>query len=100
MYTSLLFTLAPAIALAAPLIQQQNPIPGRYIVKMQGNSQTMVASAMASLATPPEHEYFFGGFTGFAGSLSYTDLTRLQASSSVSWCGDICGPHNLIRTMR
>lgn len=83
MYTSLLLAL-PVAALAAPLVQQRNAIPGKYIVKLKDDTVSTLSSIKANLAKAPEHEYSFAGFNGFAGTLSATELANLQASSSVS----------------
>ena len=83
MYTSLLLALAPAV-LAAPLIKQSNPIPGKYIVKFKTDAITSMSSIKAQIATAPEYEYTSTGFKGFAGALSAEELSKLQASSAVS----------------
>lgn len=84
MYRSLLLALAPAAVLAAPLIEQANPIPGKYIVKFKSNSFSALDSVKANLKNAPEHEYTIGSFSGFAGTLSTDELAKLQASSAVS----------------
>ncbi|KAJ4359576.1 uncharacterized protein N0V89_000131 [Didymosphaeria variabile] len=85
MYTSLLLALAPAAALAAPLLQQRDALPGKYIVKMKSDTMSTMSSMTADLANVPEHEYSFSGFTGFAGTLSDTELANLKASSAVDY---------------
>jgi hypothetical protein len=85
MFTSLLFALAPAAALAAPLIKQRDAIPGKYIVKFKSDAIIAFDSVMNTLEVAPEHQYSFQGFEGFAGTLSATELANLQASKSVSW---------------
>ncbi|KAL1591724.1 hypothetical protein SLS60_011723 [Paraconiothyrium brasiliense] len=84
MYTSLLVALAPAAALAAPLFEQRNALPGKYIVKYKSDTVS-TSSIQANLANAPEHEYAFGGFTGFAGTLSDTELAKLKASDAVEY---------------
>lgn len=83
MYTSLLLALAPAV-LAAPLIEQSNPIPGKYIVKFKDDSITTLDTIKSEIANAPQFEYNLDGFKGFAGALSTDEITKLQASSSVS----------------
>jgi len=83
MYTSLLLALLPAV-FAAPLIKQRDAkaIPGKYIVKFKGEVSVMDA-VRAEIANTPDHEYSFGGFNGFAGTLSAAELEKLQASDAV-----------------
>ncbi|KAF2449279.1 elastase-like serine protease [Karstenula rhodostoma CBS 690.94] len=87
MYTSLLLAIAPAAALAAPLLQQRDAIPGKYIVKFKSNANTLstLTSMKGTLSEAPGYEYSFGGFNGFAGELSTTELAKLQASDSVEY---------------
>ena len=84
MYTSLLLALAPAV-LAAPLIQQSNPIPGKYIVKFKDDAITAFGSVKAQISNAPEFEYTQTGFKGFAGSLSAEEVSKLQADQSVEY---------------
>lgn len=86
MYTSLLLAIAPAAALAAPLLQQRDAIPGKYIIKFKSNTDTVsaLASVKVAVSEAPEHEYSFGDFNGFAGSLSSAEVAKLQVSDSVS----------------
>ncbi|KAF1977475.1 subtilisin-like serine protease-like protein PR1A [Bimuria novae-zelandiae CBS 107.79] len=84
MYTSLLLAFAPAV-LAAPLIEQRNPIPGKYIVKLKTDTIASMGSVKAKLAETPEHEFTMNGFTGFAGTLSDAELATLKASSAVEY---------------
>ena len=88
MYTSLLLALAPAV-LAAPLIEQSNPIPGKYIVKFKDDAITAFGSIKAQISNAPEFEYTQTGFKGFAGSLSAEEVSKLQSDSSVSCCNQI-----------
>jgi hypothetical protein len=85
MLTSLFIALAPAVALAAPLLKQRDAIPGKYIVKFKSDAVFAFESVTNTLAVAPEHQYSFQGFEGFAGVLSATELAHLQASNSVSW---------------
>ncbi|KAJ4295282.1 hypothetical protein N0V90_007293 [Kalmusia sp. IMI 367209] len=85
LYTSLLLALAPAAALAAPLIKQRDAIAGKYIVKFKSDAVSALSSITATIASTPDHEYAFEGFSGFAGSLSATELEKLQASDSVEY---------------
>jgi hypothetical protein len=86
MYSALLLALLPA-AFAAPLIKPRAPlVAGKYIVKFKGEIHTTaIDEAKASLASAPDFEYSFGGFNGFAGTLSDEELAKLQASDSVSF---------------
>ncbi|KAL5382319.1 hypothetical protein PMIN06_009923 [Paraphaeosphaeria minitans] len=87
MYSSLLLALAPVAALAAPLLEQRNAIPGKYIVKLKNKANTLsvLASMKVALFKEPEYDYSFGSFNGFAGELSATELAKLQASGSVEY---------------
>ncbi|KAF2690018.1 elastase-like serine protease [Lentithecium fluviatile CBS 122367] len=87
MYSSLLLALLPA-AFAAPLIKPRDStlIAGKYIVKFKGEMHTSaIDEAKASLASAPDFEYSFGGFNGFAGTLSDDELAQLQASDAVEY---------------
>lgn len=88
MYTaSLLLALLPS-AFAAPLIIPRDTtlIPGKYIVKMKSDaSKADLDEAKALLANSPDHEYEFGGFNGFAGSVSATTVSKLQDLNAVEW---------------
>jgi hypothetical protein len=47
-------------------------------------SQADLDAAKALLATSPDHEYGFGGFNGFAGSVSASTVSKLQNTDAVS----------------
>ena len=88
MYSSLLLALLPA-AFAAPLIipRDDTLIPGKYIVKFKGElSTTAIDDVKASIAETPDFTYSFGGFNGFAGTLSEEELANLQANDAVRLC--------------
>ncbi|KAF2739732.1 subtilisin-like serine protease-like protein PR1A [Polyplosphaeria fusca] len=87
MYKSLLLALLP-YALGAPLITPRGSalVPGKYIVKFNaGVAKEKIDEAKALLANSPDHEYDFGGFTGFAGSISSTTVSKLQALDAVEY---------------
>lgn len=87
MYTSLLLALLP-YALGAPLIIPRGSalVPGKFIVKFNaGAAKESIEEAKALLANSPDHEYDFGGFTGFAGSISSTTVSKLQTLDAVEF---------------
>ena len=83
---SLLLALLPT-ALAAPLLAHPRGtqvIPNKYIVKMKVDaSQADLDAAKALLTNAPDHEYGFGGFNGFAGTVSAATVTKLQQTEAV-----------------
>ncbi|KAF2874489.1 alkaline serine protease P32 [Massariosphaeria phaeospora] len=87
MHSSLLLALIPT-ALAAPLIipRDETLIPGKYIVKFKGEVVTAAHDeAKALVDGTPDFEYSFGGFNGFAGTLSDEALAQLQTLDSVEY---------------
>lgn len=87
MYTSLLLALLPA-AFAAPLIKPRADtlIAGKYIVKFKGEVLTAAVDEVKTMvASAPDFEYSFGGFNGFAGTLSEEELEKLQALDTVEY---------------
>jgi len=85
MYSSLILALLPA-AFAAPLLKPRDTtlIANKFIVKFKGELHTTaIDEVKAALANTPDFEYSFGGFNGFAGTLSDEELTQLQASDAV-----------------
>ncbi|KAF2258771.1 protease [Lojkania enalia] len=87
MYASILLALLP-YALGAPLIIPRGSalVPGKYIVKFNAHaSKESVDEAKALLASSPDHEYEFGGFNGFSGSVSPSALSRLQQLDAVEY---------------
>lgn len=87
MYSSLLLGLLPT-AFAAPLLKPRGAavIAGKYIVKFKGEMHTSaIDEVKASLASTPDFDYAFGGFNGFAGSLSDEEVEKLKASDSVEY---------------
>jgi hypothetical protein len=85
MYSSLVLALLPA-AFAAPLIKPRDAtlIADKFIVKFKGELHTAaIDDVKASLASTPDYEYSFGGFNGFAGTLSDSEIAQLQASDAV-----------------
>lgn len=90
MQFSLLLSLLPALALAAPapIVQPRagSPIPGRYIVRLQNdNFQTILASALKLLPKDPAHIYQFEGFSGFAAELADNIVDLIRALPGVSY---------------
>ena len=85
MHYSLILALLP-YALAAPLITPRGTalIPGKYIVKLKAEaSKENLEEAKALLTSAPDHEYEFGDFSGFAGSISPSTVSKLQALDAV-----------------
>jgi hypothetical protein len=86
MYTAaLLLALLPA-AFAAPLIVPRDVklVPNKFIVKMKPEaSKADLAKAKALLSKTVDHDYAFGGFNGFAGSMDKATVSKLQALKSV-----------------
>ncbi|KAG9203157.1 subtilisin-like serine protease [Epicoccum nigrum] len=90
MQLSLLLSLLPALALAAPapIIQPRagSPIPGRYIVRLKNeNLQNVLENALKLLPKDPAHVYQFEGFTGFAAEINDNIVKLLQAFPGVSY---------------
>jgi len=90
MQLSLLLSLLPALALAAPapIIQPRagSPIPGRYIVRLKNeNLQTALENALKLLPKDPAHVYQFEGFSGFAAEINDNVVKLLQALPGVSY---------------
>jgi subtilisin family serine protease len=90
MQLSLLLSLLPALALAAPapIIQPRagSPIPGRYIVRLKNeNLQNVLENALKLLSKDPAHVYQFEGFTGFAAEINDNIVKLLQAFPGVSY---------------
>jgi len=87
MYSSLLLALLPT-TFAAPLLRPRDAtlIANKFIVKFKGEVHTTAFDEVkASLASKPDFEYSFGGFNGFAGTLSDAELAQLQASDAVEY---------------
>lgn len=88
MYTaSLLVALLPA-AFAAPLLipRDSKLIADKFIVKLRPEaSKADLEEAKALLAKTPDYDYEFGGFNGFAGSISPSTVSKLQALDAVEW---------------
>lgn len=87
MHTSVLLALLPYV-LAAPLITPQGVqlVPGKFIVKLKAEAtKENLEEAKALLTNAPDHEFDFGGFTGFAGSISPATITKLQALDAVEY---------------
>ncbi|KAF2657881.1 elastase-like serine protease [Lophiostoma macrostomum CBS 122681] len=85
-------------ALAAPLLTPRAAqlIPGKYIVKMKADaSQADLDAAKALLANSPDHEYSFGGFNGFAGSVSASTVSKLQQTDAVEWIQQDAQVHSM-----
>jgi hypothetical protein len=85
MYSSVLLALLP-VAFAAPLLKPRdaNLIANKFIVKFKGEFHTTAIDEIkATLANTPDFNYSFGGFNGFAGTLSDEELSQLQASDAV-----------------
>ncbi|KAF2001931.1 subtilisin-like serine protease-like protein PR1A [Amniculicola lignicola CBS 123094] len=87
MHASLLLALLPS-ALAAPLIIPRGSalVPGKYIVKFKSDaSESNLEEAKALLAHTPDHDYDFGAFKGFSGSVSSKTISKLQALDAVEY---------------
>lgn len=82
MQLSFLLSLLPVLALAAPapvvrlqpapILRPQagDPIPGRYIVRLQNQGlPTILEGALKLIKTEPAHVYRFGNFFGFAAEI-------------------------------
>ncbi|KAJ8118782.1 hypothetical protein OPT61_g311 [Boeremia exigua] len=90
MQLSLLLSLLPVLALAAPapVIQPRagTPIPGRYIVRLKNQGlQLILESALKLLKKEPAHVYKFGNFGGFAAELSDDVVQLLQNLPGVEY---------------
>ncbi|KAF2800149.1 serine protease [Melanomma pulvis-pyrius CBS 109.77] len=87
MHSSFLLALLPYV-LAAPLITPRGValVPGKFIVKMKTEaSKENLEEAKALLANAPDHEFDFGGFNGFSGSISPSTISKLQALDAVEY---------------
>jgi subtilisin family serine protease len=85
MHSAILLSLLPYV-LAAPLIVPRGAalVPGKFIVKLKADaSKANLEEAKALLAKSPDHEFDFGGFTGFSGSVSPSGIAKLQALDAV-----------------
>lgn len=85
MHSAILLALLPYV-LAAPLIIPRGAalVPGKFIVKLKAEaSKENLEEAKALLAKSPDHEFDFGGFTGFSGSVSPSAIAKLQALDAV-----------------
>lgn len=90
MQLSLLLSLLPALALAAPapIIQPRagSPIPGKYIVRLENqNLQNILEAALKLLPKDPAHVYNFGNFNGFAAEINDNVVKLLQQLPGVSY---------------
>lgn len=91
MHSAIILALLPYV-LAAPLIVPRGAalVPGKFIVKLKAEaSKENLEEAKALLAKSPDHEYDFGGFTGFSGSVSASAIAKLQALDAVCVTGRI-----------
>lgn len=76
--------------LAAPLLrveQGSTVLSGQYIIKFNQNEGAASASAFQaltqSLSMAPKFEYSLSGFQGFAGTLTESEVSKLEASEYV-----------------
>ncbi|KAF2706446.1 subtilisin-like serine protease-like protein PR1A [Pleomassaria siparia CBS 279.74] len=87
MHSAILLALLPYV-LAAPLIIPRDAqlLPGKFIVKMKAEaSKESLEEAKGLLANSPDHEFDFGGFSGFSGSIAAATVTKLQALDAVEY---------------
>ncbi|KAF3006545.1 subtilisin-like serine protease [Curvularia kusanoi] len=90
MQLSLLLSLLPALALAAPapILQPRagSPIPGKYIVRLANQDlQTALETALKLLPKDPAHVYQFDGFSGFAAEMNDNIVKLLQKLPGVEY---------------
>lgn len=90
MQLSLLLSLLPALALAAPapVLQPRagSPIPGKYIVKLVNEDlQNLFNVVLRILQKDPAHVYNFEGFNGFAAEMSDTVLAIMRNTPGVAY---------------
>jgi hypothetical protein len=88
MQFSILATLLPALALAAPIVTPRagTVIPGKYIVKFKEADFTTSAidNAIGKLSKAPQHTYSIGNWKGFAAEMNDDVLKVIQAMPNVS----------------
>lgn len=90
MRLALLYTLLPALAVAAPAPslppRAGTPIPGRYIVRLQNQGlQGILDGALKLLNKAPIHIYQFGDFSGFAADIDGDIVNLLRLHPGVQY---------------